>query len=196
MTDFFTLDEINTLVVQGHSYGSSIGIKIIDDVTYSGSSILEGHFYEFQELLEVVELFKDLETTDDCLQELVLRLYSIVNNECIYYNGLFVDIDTPGFTINIIGGGGTTVNQGKIPFDTSVNPTQLLNYNTVYKRLYGNNPILQIYTFDGTTFNRDEGTGEQITYSTPSDFTTDIVSIFWDYPLPTTGYISITGIPA
>lgn len=97
MTQFFTLGNINELVLQGHSYISEIGLKLIDDKNCKGSSFLEGHFYSFLDLLEIIEERKDLETDDDRLQQLVLRLYGYVNNECIYYNGRYLDIDSPMF---------------------------------------------------------------------------------------------------
>lgn len=98
MIDFFSIGQINELVLKGHSYISEVGIKIIDDKNCKGSTNLEKHFYEFLELLEVIELRKDVETTDDKLQKLVLRLYGYVENECIYYNGLYLGIDDPMYS--------------------------------------------------------------------------------------------------
>lgn len=132
MTDFFDIDEINTLVLQGHSYISSVGIKIIDDKNYKSSSILEGHFYDFLELLEVIELFKDIETTDDQLQNLVLRLYGVVKNECLYYNGMYYDIEQEQGIV-VINTGGTVIPAVRImipvgtpiPFPIIMNTTYL-----------------------------------------------------------------------
>src|SRR5882757_3558988 len=105
MTTFFTLEDTNELVLKGHSYISNIGIKIIDEKNCNGSSILEGHFYEFLNLLEIIEIRKDLEITDDKLQQLILRLYGIVENECLYYNSRFIDLDDPMFSgsVTVIG---------------------------------------------------------------------------------------------
>lgn len=137
MTNFFAIDEINELVLQGHSYISSIGVKIIDDKNYKSSSILEGHFYEFLELLEVIELYKDIETTDDQLQQLVLRLYGVVENECLYYNGMYVDIEEANnsSTSNV----GTLIPfvRLKIPSGTAI-PYHII-MNTIYAR-YGSEP--------------------------------------------------------
>lgn len=104
MIQFFTLDNINELVLKAHSYISRIGIKIIDDKTCEGSSILEGHFYRFINLLDVIESRKDFDTTEDKFQRLVYKLYGYVNNECIYYNSLYIELgNSPGYlpiTIN------------------------------------------------------------------------------------------------
>lgn len=137
MTDFFTIDEVNDLVLQGHSYISSIGVKIIDDKNYKSSSILEGHFYEFLELLEVIELYKDIETTDDQLQQLVLRLYGVVQNECIYYNGTYVDIETTNNSSNSTTGISIPPTRLKIPAGTPI-PYNII-MNTTYAK-YGYEP--------------------------------------------------------
>lgn len=139
MTTFFSLDDINELVLQGHSYISSIGVKIIDDKNYKSSSILEGHFYDFSELLEVIELYKDIEPTDDSLQQLVLRLYGVVENECVYYNATYVDIEITNNSSNsniVIGIPPVTI---KIPSGTPI-PYNLIMNTTYFK--YGKNPTL------------------------------------------------------
>lgn len=131
MTTYFTIDEINTLVLQGHQYISSIGLKIIDDKNNKGSSFLEDHFYDFLELLEVIEEYKDLETTDDQLQQLVLRLYSQVNNTCLYYNGLYLDIDDSMFS------GSVTINIGTNDFVTKHGAPQTIVSNITFS-----NPVV------------------------------------------------------
>lgn len=131
MTTYFTIDEINTLVLQGHQYISSIGLKIIDDKNNKGSSFLEDHFYDFLELLEVIEEYKDLETTDDQLQQLVLRLYSQVNNTCLYYNGLYLDTDDSMFS------GSVTINIGTNDFVTKHGAPQTIVSNITFS-----NPVV------------------------------------------------------
>lgn len=88
-------------------------------------------------------------------------------------------------------------NQGKIPFtSTEDSPVvQLLDYHNQYYPLYGNNPTLGLYDNQGA-FIGDEQTPPRITYSTPGDASTDIVSILWDLPPnpgTTTGYVQISG---
>lgn len=135
MTSFFDIDTINELVLQGHSYLSSIGIKIIDDKNYNGSSILEGHFYNFSELLDVIELRKDIETDDDQLQQLVLRLYGYVENECVYYNGLYYDIETNSIT-SASGGGGTSILPTRLLIPQGTSILHNIVMNTIYAK-YG-----------------------------------------------------------
>jgi len=89
-------------------------------------------------------------------------------------------------------------NQGKIPFtSTEISPAvELTDYHNQYYPLYGNNPTLGLYDNQGT-FIGDEQTPPQITYNTPGDASTDIVSILWDLPpisgVTTTGYVQISG---
>lgn len=127
MITFFTIGNINELVLKGHSYISKIGIKIIDDKNYKSSSILEGHFYDFLNLLEIIELRKDVETTDDKLQKLVLRLYGYVENECIYYNGFYLDMDDPMFSGSVVvvpsGGGISVIEKTRLDIIDNTNPT-------------------------------------------------------------------------
>lgn len=86
---------------------------------------------------------------------------------------------------------GTNVVRGIIPF-TNQNPVQLLNYNTTYKQLYGNNLITLDIFLNGYT--EDEQTPPTIVYAISNDPTTDIISITWDYPAPVSGYILIAGV--
>lgn len=93
--------------------------------------------------------------------------------------------------INNNGFVGTNVVRGIILF-TNVNPVQLLNYNTTYKQLYGNNLItLDIFL---TGYTEDEQTPPTILYAISNDPTSDIVSITWAYPIPVSGYIQIAGV--
>lgn len=121
-------------------------------------------------------------------------IYDLLLDGFAGFNGNALAVDPsviiPGKTITVINNG-TTMNTDKLPF-TNVNPVQLLNYNIVYKRIYGNNPILQIFV---TGFTQDEQTPPTIAYQ-DDDFTKDILSITWDYPVPVSGYISITGSPS
>lgn len=94
-------------------------------------------------------------------------------------------------TIIVDGEVGTIFNSNKIPF-TNTTSVGLLNYNIAYKSIYGNNPILSIYV---TGYTQDEQTPPTITYQ-DNDITKDILSITWDYPLPVSGYIQISGSPA
>lgn len=109
MITYFDIDTINELVVKAHAYISEIGLRIIDDKNSKGDSNLEDFFFSFLDLLEVIELRKDLETTDDRFQELVLRLYSQVNNQCVYYDEDYIDLDDPMFSGSITVGTGAYV---------------------------------------------------------------------------------------
>lgn len=97
----------------------------------------------------------------------------------------------PNTTIIVEGGSGTIVNSNKIPF-TNTTTVSLLNYNTAYKVLYGNNPNIAVW-LDG--FVEDTTTPPTITYQ-DDDYTKDILSIEWDYAVPVSGYIQISGTPA
>ncbi len=79
-------------------------------------------------------------------------------------------------------------NSDKIYFNDQA-PVTLANYNTTYKQLYGNNPILAIYV---PTYTQDEATAPTITYQ-DDDPAKDILTITWDYPFPVSGYIQISG---
>lgn len=113
-----------------------------------------------------------------------------------WMGGIAIDpnAQTPGQTIIkvpvLIG-----YNEDKIPFATTDdNPTLILsNYNTVYKQLYGNNPRLDIYDSQGNYIG-DEQTPPIIVYEIDDDIGSDILSITWEYPIATSGYIQISGI--
>lgn len=87
-------------------------------------------------------------------------------------------------------------NSDKIPFATTDDAPilTLSNYNTVYKQLYGNNPIVAIYDNQGQYIG-DEQTPPMVTYQ-DDDPTKDILSISWSYPIATSGYIQISGVAA
>lgn len=95
------------------------------------------------------------------------------------------------------GGGnivGTNVVTGRIPFTLTGGPLQILNYNTIYKPIYGNDLItLQVFL---TGFTEADQTPAEITYANPSDPSTDIISILWDFNPDTalSGYIKIAGV--
>lgn len=98
----------------------------------------------------------------------------------------------PGVVIDVTSNvSGSNVVYGKIEF-TNQAPVQLLNYNTTLKQVYGNN-LVELTIFTGE-YQQDEQTAPTITYATPNDPTTDIISIVWDYPVPVSGYISIAGV--
>lgn len=90
---------------------------------------------------------------------------------------------------------GSTVNSAKIYF-TNVTTAGLLGYIATYYVLYGNNPDVSVWLLTGTdgsgnpVYNEDAGTSPTIN----TDAGGNITSITWDYPVPTSGYISITGV--
>lgn len=98
----------------------------------------------------------------------------------------------PTTTIIIDGSAGTIINSAKIPF---VNTTSigLYTYNISYKNIYGNNPSVSFWLDDMT---QDTTTPPTITYATPGDITSEITQIVWDYALPVSGYIQISGSPS
>lgn len=100
------------------------------------------------------------------------------------------DAQNPNTTI-VVNNTGTIVNSAKIPFTNTTN-VELLNYNLSYKSIYGNNPDVSFWLNDTT---QDTSTPPEITYATPGDITSDITQIVWDYPLPVSGYIQISGSP-
>jgi hypothetical protein len=84
----------------------------------------------------------------------------------------------------------------KIQFSTT-NGTPgftLINYPSLYQQLYGNNPILAVYDNNGNPFIGDQQTAPQITYTISGDPTSPILSIFWDFPFASIGYIQISGV--
>lgn len=86
-------------------------------------------------------------------------------------------------------------NNGQIPINTSSGSPQFLisNYNITYKDRYGNNPILAPYITAGGFNTGDEQTPPVITRVNPNDPTSDILSILYDYPVATLGYLNIWG---
>lgn len=87
---------------------------------------------------------------------------------------------------------GSNVVYGKIEF-TNQTTVSLLNYNNTLKQIYGND-LIELTLFTGG-YTQDEQTAPTITYLTPNDPTTDIVSIVWaTNPAPVSGYITIAGV--
>lgn len=120
-------------------------------------------------------------------------IYSLLVEQTGLYNGNAAVVDPsvviPGMTINVTKTG-SVVNSTKIAFvDQTV--ITLASYNTFYKPLYGNNPIVAIFT---PGYTQDEQTPPVIIYQ-DNDITKDILSITWTYPVPTSGYVQISGTP-
>lgn len=133
------------------------------------------------------------DTSSSAFKSAYACLQAFVGN----YGGGAIDpnAQNPGLTIDVNNTFvGTNVVRGIIPFNQSGGPVQLSNYNNTLKYIYGNNLItLDIFL---TGYSEDESTAPTITYLTPSDPTTDITNILWDYPpgVPVSGYILIAGV--
>lgn len=93
-------------------------------------------------------------------------------------------------------------NESRIDFvTTDGSPVlNLANYNVNYKTLYGNSPSLALYTKQPDDANPGEFVWPQnlqtpaiITYQ-DDDSTKDILSIQWQFPFGTVGYINISGL--
>lgn len=92
------------------------------------------------------------------------------------------------------GGGGSTVISQPIIFSNQTVVT-LSNYQSVYAPTYGNNPVIQVFVPDGSGgYAQDEGTSPVRQYVVSGDPTSGISSITITYPVPTSGFIQITGI--
>lgn len=201
MTDFFTLGNINELVLQGHSYISGIAIKIIEDKNNIGSSKLENHFYSFLDLLEVIEERKDLETNDDKLQQLVLRLSGYVENECVYYNGKYLDIDNPMYSGSVIVDTSDLVTQEQLadaiagitgsnqktvidiednsePLSIDWNNDLVPNSTVTYAVKHGKKGYVCNYAkwFNGTSYEKNDGFTMDDTYDINSNLLTVVIS--------------------
>lgn len=85
-------------------------------------------------------------------------------------------------------------NINKYPFvTTDISPIAIFdNYHELYYPLYGNDPVLAMYV---TTpdYAGDEQTSPIITFATPGDSSTDIVSIRYEYPIGTAGELQMSG---
>lgn len=124
----------------------------------------------------------------------------------IAYNRLlnFVGIDTAGnINPNAQGGGtvintintGDTINTIQIPFTNQTSVT-LANYVSSYSALYGKTPLVcQLYVDNGSNpASPDFGTAPQINFVVSGDPTSGYADVLWDFGLPTTGYILLSGV--
>jgi len=124
----------------------------------------------------------------------------------IAYNRLlnFVGIDTGG-SINPNAQGGSTIinatingsviNTTTIPFTNQTTIT-LANYVINYSVMYGKTPLVcQIYVDNGSNpAYPDFGTAPSIDFVVSGDPSSGFADVTWDYGLPTTGYILLSGV--
>lgn len=79
----YTSDELTDILTRSHIYVSGLGIKVIDDFNTTGSSFLEGLFYEILDLIYVIESRRLYDLTDDDFQQLIAKLDSLVGDICV-----------------------------------------------------------------------------------------------------------------
>lgn len=85
-------------------------------------------------------------------------------------------------------------NINKYRFETTdLSPTAIFdNYHELYYPLYGNNPVLALYT-ENSDYIGEEQTPPIITFATPGDAGTDIVSIRYEFGIGTMGELQMSG---
>lgn len=99
--------------------------------------------------------------------------------------------------------GGTTIidntqpslnyNESSIPFE-NVTQIQWNNYQQLYAALYGNKAAIEVWIDNGDgTFSQDTGNVPQKTYEN-SNPNGNLVSVVINFPVPTSGYIQISGV--
>lgn len=118
-------------------------------------------------------------------------LYTCLLNQLNGFGGNYVidpTVQTGLSTTVVING--TQLNSGKIQF-TNANPIQLLDYQSVYAPIYGNNPVVNFYL---SGFIEADQTPPDIVYETADDPTSNILSISWDFGGPVSGYVQILGV--
>lgn len=127
-------------------------------------------------------------------------IYELLLNEIYSYTGAGVVVDPnviiPGNTIVVVSSG-TPFNQSQPIFFYNQTDLLLDNYQAVYKPLYGNQPIIVIFTKEDVmgqpVWTEDTATVPTITYVN-NDPTKDILNISWTYAIPTSGFIQISGL--
>lgn len=85
-------------------------------------------------------------------------------------------------------------NINKYPFvTTDLSPIAIFdNYHELYYPLYGNDPVLAMYV-TSPDYTGEEQTPPIITFSTPGDSSSDIVSIRYEFPIGTVGELQMSG---
>lgn len=127
-------------------------------------------------------------------------VYELLLNEIFSFTGQGVVVDPnviiPGNTIIVVGTS-TPFNQSQPIFFTNQTEVTLANYQTAYRPLYGNQPILVVFTVQDVmgqpVWTEDTATVPTITYVN-NDPTKDILYITWTYGTPTSGFIQISGL--
>lgn len=127
------------------------------------------------------------------------KLYNCLLKISSPYNGVGLPFDPeviiPGYVkppVTII----QQLNAAKIPFATTDEDPilTLANYQTNYAPSYGNNPIINLYQDSGVPFPKDLQVPDTWNYQ-DADPAKNLLSVTWDFPIGTTGYIQIYGQP-
>lgn len=120
------------------------------------------------------------------------RLLSLIGIDTNIYS-LDPNFQNPSTTIiNPVAVVGYNIN--KYPFSTTdLSPMALFdNYHELYYPLYGNDPVLAMYVIT-PDYSGEEQTPPVITFATPVDSGTDIVSIQYNFPIGTAGELQMSG---
>lgn len=190
-----TLQEISDMVLRGQQLQSAL---VGDAITAEAGGTGYKKWSDIFSISTLIDCLKTKIAIQDYISAQTIKLYQ--NLDC-FVGGKFlvgVNLDplaqqTPGviFVNNTI-----IVNEGAyqiFPF-TNLSPVDLFaNYHTLIFPLFGNGAVIQIYTLqaDGS-YMPDFGTTPDIVFQ-DNDPTKDILSMIWDYPVPTSGYIKING---
>lgn len=185
------------------------------DLTTIQDKINQGKLYYIEQATEILTKMKQgygdtkpLRSLGDIIQALSFQVDAELNSDTtvsLYYCLIKILAGFSGTYVldpNVVIPGQTTIvlqqvvgyNSNKIFFDTTnENPSWILSdYHTLYYPLYGNNPSLAIYNNQGQ-YVGDEQTPPTIVYQ-DNNPSLDILSITYDYPVGTAGFILISGV--
>lgn len=184
-----TTDAINATIPFAQAYY----LELLDQDTalleLGGSPVNTEKLTCIKRLIKALGWDLDIEVNDD----VTTNIFELLLKAIFPYNGNAVIVDPsvliPGRTDVTVIVAGSTINSDMIPFNNEI--PALLAYDTTYKHLYGNNPIVNIYV---TGFTQEEQTPANKNYQ-DNDPTKDLLSITWDFPFPVSGFIQIYGSP-